>query len=184
MKHGKKTLLAIAVGAALLPLSAMADRGLYFGGSVGTAELSEDFGGIGIDADSTAYRLVVGWQLSDFLSLEGGYQDFGRFEDAFTVGGQPVNLRLKADGFTLGGTASIPLSYSMSLYGRAGAFFWDGDAEVNSITDARPEDTNPYFGGGAKVSLTNRIDLIGDWTRYELDETESDVISLGFTVRF
>ncbi len=184
MDTRKKALLTAAAAAALLPLPALADTGLYIGGSVGSAEINEDFGGLTLDSDNTAYRLVAGFQLSEFLSIEGGYQDFGRFEETFSAGGEPVRLRLRADGFTLGGTASLPLSHSLSLYGRAGAFFWDADGEINGIADGSADDTNPYYGAGGKVSLTERIDLIGDWTRYELDESDSDVISLGITIRF
>ena len=182
MKYARTALVAMTI--ATLPATALAENGFYLGGSVGSASLTEDFDGFEVDADSTAWRLVAGWQFSEFLSLEGGYHNFGRFEDSFALDGQPVDLRLKADGFTLGGTLSLPLTRTLSLYGRGGAFFWDGDADVNSITEARPEDTNPYYGAGAKVALTERLDLIGDWTRYELDSTDSDVISLGLTIRF
>jgi hypothetical protein len=41
-----------------------------------------------------------------------------------------------------------------------------------------------YYGGGAKFAITDRLSLLGDWTRYELEDTESDVVSLGFTFRF
>ncbi len=182
MKATRMAYLALAV----LGLSgaASAETGIYLAGSIGSASIVDSFDEFVIDDDSTAYRITVGWQFSDFLSLEAGYHDFGRFEDSYTIDGQPIDLRLEADGFTLGGTASIPLSRSMWLYGRAGAFMWDGDADVNSITDARPEDTNPYYGGGAKVKMTERLSLIGDWTRFELKDTESDVISLGFSYRF
>lgn len=183
MKHARNALTVLAV-ATLLPAAALADGGFYLGGSVGHASLTEDFDVFEVDTGSTAYRFVAGWQFNEFLSLEGGYHNFGRFEDSYTIDGQPVDLNLEADGFTLGGTLSLPLTRSLSLYGRGGAFFWDGDANVNGITEARPEETNPYYGGGAKVGITERLDLVGDWTRYELDSTDSDVISLGFTFRF
>jgi hypothetical protein len=92
------------------------------------------------------------------------------------------------------------------LLGRVGAFFWDGNALANSILFGRvseffwdedpylwdsaysyepePGDTNWYFGGGARISLTDRLDLVGDWTRYKLETTDADIVSLGFTYRF
>ena len=174
----------VAAAAFTTPLIASADSGFYIGGSVGSATLEEDFEGFRLDADNTAYRFVAGWQLSDLLSLEAGYKNFGSFDDSVTVGGEPVDVSIEADGWMLGGTASLPLGPALSLYGRAGAFIWDADAEVNSIIEGRTDDTNPYYGAGAKVAIGERLDLIGDWTRYELDSTESDVISLGFTLRF
>lgn len=176
--------IALTSALALAPLSALADNGLYIGGSVGSATLTEDFSGLNVDADSTSFRLTAGWQFNDYFSLEGGYHSFGKFEESFDIDGSPVDVRLKADGFTLGATGSIPLGRNFALFARGGAFFWDGDAEINSISAARPEDTNAYVGGGAKVAVTDRLSLVGDWTRYELEDTESDVISLGFTFRF
>ncbi len=184
MKAAKAKSIAVFVTLALTPLSALADSGFYFGGSVGSATIKEDFSGLNIDTDSTPYRFTVGWQFNDFFSLEGGYHNFGKFDERVDVSGSPVDLRLQADGFTLGATGSIPLGNSMSLFGRGGAFFWDGDAILDNITLARPEDSNLYLGGGATVSFTERLKLVGDWTRYELEDTESDVISLGFTYRF
>ncbi len=184
MKHLNKAAVAATTILALAPLTAIADSGFYLGGSVGSATLTGDFDGFDIDDDSTSFRLTAGWQVNDFFSLEGGYHNFGKLEQSFNVGGNPVDVRLKADGFTLGATGSVPLGQNFALFGRAGAFFWDGDAEINNISQARPEDTNLYFGGGAKVAISDRLSLVGDWTRYELEDTESDVISLGFTLGF
>ena len=183
----KKALLTVATLAALLaltPLTALGEDGFYVGGSVGSASLNEDFDGFNVDSDSTALRLVAGWQINDYLSVEGGYQNFGAFEQTFTVNGEPVDVSLDADGFTLGGTGSFPLSDRFALYGRVGAFFWDGDAEINNISQARPEDTNLYLGAGLSFALAGQLKLIVDWTRYNLEDTESNVISLGLTYGF
>lgn len=206
-----KTVFTTSLAAlAFVSFAAFADTGLYVGGSVGSATLSKDLGSFKIETESTPYRFTFGLQLHDFFALEGGYQNFGSFEDRFTVSGEPVDIGLKADGFTLGFTGSIPLSDRFSLFGRGGAFFWDGDALIDSVLYGRvgaffwdedvylwedelyidsaensvPGDTNAYFGGGLTMSVTDRLDLVGDWTRYNLETARSDVFSLGFTYRF
>lgn len=184
MKKALPAAVALAAILALTPLAALAEAGFYAGGSVGSASLSDDFDGFDIDSDSTAFRLTAGWQFNDYFSLEGGYHNFGAFDQTFIVGGQTIDVSLDADGFTLGGTGSLPVSERFALYGRAGAFFWDGDAEINNVSQARPEDTNLYLGLGASFALAGRLKLIADWTRYKLEDTESDVISLGLTYRF
>lgn len=184
MKNSKFAAFTLIAVLTAVPLSSYADNGLYLGASVGSATLTETFDGVGIDADSTAYRLTLGMQLNDFLGVEGGYQSFGRFTDSVIIGNQVFNTRLQADGFTLGVTGSIPLGRNVSLFGRAGAFFWDGDARLDNFTRSRPEDTNSYLGGGATVAFSESLELVGDWTRYQLENTESDVISLGFIFRF
>ena len=168
----------------LLPATVWAESGLAVGGSVGAASLNDDFDGFNVDADSTAYRVTVGWQFNDAISVEAGYHNFGRFKQVVDLQGTPVEVSLKADGFTLGATGSLRLGKRFSLFGRAGAFFWDGDADINGVSQARPEDTNLFLGVGLSYDLTEKFDLTGDWTRYELEDTESNVFSLGFRYRF
>ena len=91
---------------------------------------------------------------------------------------------MTADGWTLGGTLDLPLTESVSLFGRGGVFIWDADVDVNGVRAALDDDSNPYYGAGAKVSLSRNFSLVGDWTRYELDDIDSDVISLGIEFRF
>lgn len=184
MKAVKTATIAMLATLALTPLAVSADTGLFFGGSLGAATLDEDFDGLGIDTDSTSFRLNVGWQFNDFFALEGGYHSFGKFDEKLDIGGLLSDVRIQADGFTLGATASIPMGDNFSLFGRGGAFFWDGDAKINNVSLARPEDENVYYGAGADFKVTDRLSLVGDWTRYELEDTESDVISLGFRYRF
>lgn len=169
---------------ALAPVTATADSGIYFGASIGNSTLKDDFDGFDVDTSSNSVRFVAGWQFNNYFSLEGGYQNFGAFEQRFESAGPPIDVSLKADGFTLGATGFIPLGLNFSLYGRAGAFFWDGDAELNNVSQANPGDTNLYYGGGVKYALTDNIALLGDWTLYELEDTETEVFALGFTYRF
>lgn len=177
----KVTLLTLLASA---PTIAAADGGFFLAGSVGAATLNGDFAGLGIDARSTAYRLTTGVQLSDALAFEVGYHDFGKFEDTQDIGAFRRNRSVEADGFTIGATLAIPLGRTTSLFGRAGAFFWDGDAAINNLSLTRSEDNNLYYGGGAEVQMAERLFLVGDWTRYDLVDTSSDVMSIGFRYRF
>ena len=86
----------------LMPLGAYADNGFFVGGSIGSVELSEDFDGLNIDTDATSFRIVGGWRFNDYFSVEGGYHDFGDFEQQVDVNGTPATASLSADGFTLG----------------------------------------------------------------------------------
>jgi OOP family OmpA-OmpF porin len=184
MKHANSIALVAMLLLSCTPPSAFAESGLTIAGSVGSASLTEAFDGLDVDTDSTAFRFTIGWQFNDYFTLEGGYHNFGRFEQTVDVDGTPVEVSLKADGFTLGVTGSLPLGERFSLFGRAGAFFWDGDADLNGVSQARPEDTNLFLGFGLSYRLTEKLELTGDWSRYELEDTESDVASLGLRYRF
>jgi hypothetical protein len=180
MKHLNKIICTVAAIGVFTPMTVAADGNFYLGGSIGSASLTENFDGFDVDTDSAAVRIIAGWQFNDYFSLEGGYHNFGTFEQQFAA----VDIRLKADGFMLGATGTIPLGEKLAIYGRGGSFFWDGDAEINSVSQARPEDTNLYIGAGAKYAISDRWSLVGDWTRYALEDTHSNIASLGFTVSF
>jgi long-subunit fatty acid transport protein len=178
------SILLATVLAVVMPSAAYADSGLILAGSVGSAELSDDFDGFDVDTNSTAYRLTVGWQFNDYFTLEGGYHNFGDFDQRFDIEGAPVDISLTADGFTLGATGNLPLGERWMLFARAGAFFWDGDASINDMTAATPEDSNIYLGVGAGFNVTKKLSLTVDGSRYDLDGTSSTVISAGLKYAF
>ena len=69
-----------------VPGLAMADSGLFIGASAGNTTIEDDFDGFVLDTDVNSYRLVTGFQFSDMLGLEIGYQDFGELNELVTVG--------------------------------------------------------------------------------------------------
>jgi OOP family OmpA-OmpF porin len=168
----------------LMPLGAYAEKGFFVGGSIGSAELSDDFDGLNIDTDATSFRIVGGWRFNDYFAVEGGYHDFGDFEQQVDINGTPATANLSADGFTLGVGGNLPLGERFSLLGRFGMFFWDGNAEINNVSQATPEDSNPYFGAGVGYAVTESLLISGDLTRYELEDANSNVFSIGFQYRF
>jgi len=183
----KRTKTTLSLTTALLltsavPLAAHADVDAYVGGSIGSARLDDSFDGFSTDTD--AYRLFGGIQFGDTFGVEAGYLNFGDFSKSVDLGGLLSRTDITGDGWTLGATLSLPLSDSLSLFGKGGVFFWDADISVDGFSIDTPGDENPYYGGGLKLDLGDRLSLTGDWTVYELDTLETDVISLGFNYRF
>jgi hypothetical protein len=178
---------SIIIAAALVvltPAITLADSGFVVGASVGSAELSDDFDGFDVDANSTAYRLTVGWKFNDYWTIEGGYHNFGRFDQTFDIEDEAVDVSLKADGFTLGLVGKLPLGDRWSLFARSGAYFWDGDADINNVSAATPEDTNFYFGAGVELAIGEKLSLTADGSRYDLDGSTSNVFSIGLSYVF
>jgi OOP family OmpA-OmpF porin len=184
MNSRNAALGAIITALAVLPLAASAESGFFFAASVGSSTFEDDIDGLVIDTDTTAYRLTGGFQVGDYFGLEAGYHSFGKYDEQFDVGGAVTNVELRADGYTLGLMGGVPLSETFSLFGRGGAFFWDAEARIDDIIVAFPDDTDWYYGAGADFKVNPRFSLIGDWTRYEFESSESDVISIGFKYVF
>jgi len=176
---------ALAVSAILLTGPVIVHAGnFYVGASVGNASLDEDFDGLRINDDTTTFRLVAGWRFNDYFSLEGGYQDFGDFEQSVDGVDGPFTAKLSADGFVFGATGRASVSERFALTGRAGVFFWNGTAEINDVSQASPDDTNLYFGAGASFDVSKQLQMTGDWTRYDLESATSEVFSLGLQYHF
>lgn len=175
----------VAASLTMLAGAASVQAGEFFvGGSIGAASLNEDFDGLVVDDNSIAYRLVAGWRFNDYFALEGGYHNFGDFEQDFDNAGVPSTASLSADGFTFGAAGGIPVSERFALTGRAGMFFWNGSAEINNVSQATPEDSNLYLGLGVQYDVGKRLQLTGDWTRYELESAVSGVFSVGLQYSF
>lgn len=171
--------------------NASASEGFFISGGFGSAKLDESFDGLSGSDDSIALRLGVGWKFSEHFALEAGYQDFGDFEYRLDISNQPANsgqsrnkAKLSADGFTFGAIGYLPLKERLSLYGRAGMYFWDGNAEINFVSQASPEDTNPYFGVGLSYAISEKVHLIGDWTHFDLEGANGEVLTIGLQILF
>ncbi len=184
MKSKTLWLVGMATAALSVPVAASADSGLFIGGSIGSTTIDETFDGVGLDANATAYRINGGFQFGDLFGIEVGYQDFGDIDETITVGPVTSVTSIDADGWTLGGTLGLPIADNFSLIGRAGVFFWDADVSVDGFSIDVPSDENPYYGLGARVDVSPNFSLIGDWSRFELDDVDTDVISIGFQYRF
>ncbi len=161
-----------------------ADGGFFLGSSIGSASLNDDFDGLDIDDSSTSFRITGGWRFNDSFALEAGYHNFGDFEQTVSINGLESRAKLSADGFTLGVLGSFPIADKFEIFGRTGMFFWNGDAEINNVSQATPESINPFFGGGISYAINDKLLLSGDWTRYELEDTNSGVFSVGIQYRF
>ena len=171
-----------AIAALLVAVSGGAladDVSPYVTASLGNATLDDTFGIVDVDEDSSAYRIGVGIDFTQTFGLEAGYHRFGTFEED-----TPERFRLDADGWYLGANVGAPLAPNFRLIGRGGLFFYDGDSIFDEFIRESQDDGYFYWGGGAEVELANNFSLVGDWTRYELEDTESDVISIGFRLRF
>jgi len=173
-----------ALLAVSFPQSALAESGFFVAAGIGTARLDETFDGFEIDADSTAYRLSAGYRFNRYLAIEGAYLNLGRFDQTFEVDGERVDVSLKADGFTFGATGYLPLGDRWSLLARTGAFFWDGDADINRVSAARPEDANLFIGAGVAMALSPKLSLTADVSRYDLDDVSSTVVTAGVVFSF
>ncbi len=166
-----------------LPGIAVADGHWFLGGGIGTANIDESIDGFQFDSDSTSYRLFGGYQFNNYFGLEAGYLDLGSFNEQVLVNGAIVPVSADADGFTFAAMGRAPVGEKLALHASIGSFFWDGANTIAGVDD-NVSDANIFFGVGLSISLTNNTSIRGDAVRYELDETNSNVYTIGFQIDF
>ena len=109
MSRYVQKIAGLGLSVALLPSLAGADTGLFVGASLGSSHLDQDFSGLNVDTDATAYRFVGGFNFGDYLGIEADYHNFGEFEETIDLGPISSVSEVAADGWTLGGTLGMPL---------------------------------------------------------------------------
>lgn len=164
-----------ALSTVALSAPAQADGQWFIGGSVAQSYVDEN----GLDDDDTGGKIFGGYQFNKHFSIEGSYYDFGEA----TQGSNGLEL----DGFGLAAVGTIPVSAKFSLFGKVGIHDWDADTlgSTNTLI-SRSSDTDAFYGVGVGVgySLTDSLSLRGELERYEIDDLDVDVVSVGISFSF
>jgi OOP family OmpA-OmpF porin len=173
--------------AAMLPVAANADSGLYIGGSAGGATIETDLGGISIpglpssiDEDDTALKAFIGYQFELpvlTLGIEGGYVDLG--EPNIDVLGDP--LLVDVTGVNLWGIASLDLGL-FDVFGKLGYISWDVEADYlgSSVSD---DGSDLGYGLGAAFYF-GPLQIRGEYEIYDLEDTDVSMLSVGVAYHF
>lgn len=167
-----RTLLAALFGVAAFGAQA-ADPGFYAGAGVGQAYVDES----GYDDEDTAFSAFGGYQFNRYFGLEAGYVDLGTLES------DGIGRALEANSIYLAAVGSVPLSENLSAYGKAGLQRWDLDRAVPGLVGSNNDSgSDPTYGVGLQYRFNDTVALRGEYSRFELDDTELDLAQL--QVRF
>jgi len=180
----RKTIIALtaaALGLGALPALAV-DNGIYLGGSVGQAGVSidESFEGqdFDYDADSTAFKAIVGWRFLDWLAVEGNYIDLGSGDD--TIEG--VKFETDVSGVSLSAVGFLPVG-PVDLFARVGAVNWDADLSALGET-VSDDGTDLTYGVGAQFRVWS-LSIRAEYEQFDVDAADTvDLISVGVTWTF
>ncbi len=187
----------IIVGAALLlaAIGAQAqDTGIYVGGHVGQSKAESTCDGVsgtGITCDdtSTAWRVLVGYQLHPNVAVELGYVDLGEVK-ATGPGGR---ITASATAFDLSAIGSVNVWKGLSPYVRLGVYRAKVEQDINTVTfvDSSSEtNTGVVYGLGLRYDVTRRLAVRAEWQKYNevggstVGEDDITVISLGVLFKF
>jgi hypothetical protein len=169
----------------------------------GLADEMDDYPGIDASFDSedgdTAVKIFAGMPLNHIFTFEFGYVDLGETTADFSLdsdgsllpaGSTRVSSVISIDGFNAGLIASLPLSDSASINGRAGVYLWNAEGQFESedstgffenISESVSDDGNDaYYGAGLNAGWFDffyeiydidgeDVDFLGISAKYQLN---------------
>jgi hypothetical protein len=166
----KRLLSALAVSTLVAGLaSTPAQAGLNVGASFTDTEVEDG----GFKADDNNYKVFAGWRFFErqWFGIEGQYVDFGDFSSGGTSA--------EATGFGAFALVSVKV-WRFDLFAKAGVASWDTEVSNQPGDDG----TDPAYGVGAAFRITERFWVRAEWERFEFDNADADMASLGAELRF
>jgi OOP family OmpA-OmpF porin len=154
----KRAALA-AIAATALPFAAHAAGDIYVGAGIGQAEYkSSEFVADFCPSDTCdqfkdsdfAYNLFVGYQVTDAVAVELGYQDWGKGKDDDFYG---ESVTVEPSMITAMAVGTAPINDSFSLFGKLGIAFLS--IKGTDVTDNHSETADSQdlaLGGGVQWS--------------------------------
>jgi OOP family OmpA-OmpF porin len=159
-----KKLAAVISATLMMSSAAMAD--VYIGGKAGKSWTNDAcVTGSACDDDSQAYGVFLGYQTSDNIALELGYDDLGEF-----TGEGMLNDDVTA--VTIAPKFSIPVIDQFDLYGKLGAARVDyGNESDLSLLAAIGMDIHATDNLSVRVEYQTLPDVNNDLVRAEVNAT-------------
>jgi hypothetical protein len=181
--------LAATAAASVLLLSgpALADSGLYVGGSVGNTTLEADFvdpiggGNLTLDENDFSWK-VFGGYMFDLpvvnLGVEAGYRDLGG--PSATLAAETYGI--EATAWDAYGVAGFDLG-PVNVFGKLGFVSWDADLTAAGF-DGSDDGTDTAYGVGASISLGS-FALRAEYEMFDVSEVQDlYMLSAGFVYTF
>ena len=130
------------------------------------------------DERDTGYKLFVGRQLNQYVAVEAGYFDLGKFDfKSSTSGNGVLNGEAGFRGVNLDLLGQLPLSQRLSLLGRVGMHYTKTSTEFSgnrllgsTNTHASERKLNAKLGLGLEYKFSEALALRGEVERYRLND--------------
>ena len=154
-------------------------RGLYVNVKYGQTDTEASVGDVfelAIDGEVDSEGYEVGWRINSYMAFQAGYHDLGNVvglglscPDSQPCPGLPlVGLEADTKAYSLTLVPQIPLTKSVSAFGKVGIVSWDSDVvgRLDEATEFRENfsDEEIIYGGGLKLRLLGGLSIF-----YELE---------------
>jgi len=188
--NAMRFIIALIAASAFAISPAMAkDSGFYLGAGVGSFGLDVDGieEGVNFSGDDVGFKLLGGYKINKYFGAELEYIDGGSVEDKYDMDGDKLKLAVDLSGFNLSVLAAYPFAESFDVFGKLGAVFWDADfkASFMGVSERATDDGNDFsWGIGASWYFTDNFGARIEYQGFEIEDADTDMISLGVTYIF
>jgi OOP family OmpA-OmpF porin len=134
--------------------------------------------------DPTSWKIYGGLKLNEVFGVEAGYLNSGTFDIANPAAGSTEISHVKARTLYVAGTASMPLTESLSLFGKAGI----ANHRLSIAYDAGESNraaTRAMLGFGADYKIGKNVSAVLEYNFYgKRDHTRQQKLEAGLRYAF
>ena len=183
--------LAVLVALGIWHSAAAADEenpsGFYIGAGVGQSTVKVDnLEGVGdvledLDANATAWKIVLGWRFNPFIAIETNYIDLGAPDGDFDATGSSGHYKIELAGFAANVTGTIPIGI-FEISGKLGYYWHDADLRVNfdnlgpnngNVLNGSSNGEAVTYGVGAGVTFFGHLNTKVEYEYFDVDDVDS-----------
>ncbi len=157
-----------------------ADESIYVSAAIGNTDLEESID-FPIDDDATAFRMGFGYEFGNDIAVEASYVNLGEFTG--NTGFNNIGISGEVEGLALSAVFRLPLTNRLSATARGGVMAWESEVVTPAFREKFDGD-DVFYGLGLEADFSEHFAITGEWQRYELDDSEADVLFLGAQFRF
>ncbi|MEW5873498.1 MAG: outer membrane protein transport protein [Chloroflexota bacterium] len=157
--------------------------GWYAGLNVGQSNY-RDFAAASANTRSEGWKVYGGYQFNKYLALEGGYVNL----NDMTAATGALRTNIATDAWALGAVLSYPVSNKVSVMGKFGYAYMQGDTKTKNgaalTVHTSQDDYEPNYGVGVSYKVFDNLNLRAEWERFDRSNMDIDLITAGLQVKF
>ena len=201
----KKILVLLFVISVLFSQQTIAaDHGWYIGLGIGqsSVDLGIDVtvGSVSIDEEDTAFKVFSGYEINDYIAIEGFYLNAGEASisgdagDVISGDGETLvfpfdntSFKFELKSYGVVGVVGYPVCQYFYPYLKLGFQKWNMDITATmadvTVTDDK-DGTGALYGAGFRIDATSNVSVRAEFEIYDFDGEDVDVITANIMYRF
>jgi hypothetical protein len=155
---------------------------VWIGGGLGSSSADDSFSDgaavFDVDDDDFLFRLQLGVDVNEWLSVHGGWADFGGYDSRLSFMAAGATGETEVDGIYGGVSLHREIGHDhWFVQGLVGIMAWDIEFEGAGFT-GEDNGSEPYYGFGVGKRIGTQWMVSADYIRYELDQIDLDTIGV------